>query len=33
MTSDPNLQEGRKELIECHGSLRWSACVGYWRLN
>lgn len=27
MTADPNYQEGRQALIECHGSLHRSACV------
>lgn len=27
MTADPNYQEGRRALIECHGSLHRSACV------
>lgn len=27
MIADPTYQEGGKALIECHGSLHWSACV------
>lgn len=27
ITADPMYQERGKALIECHGSLHWSACV------